>query len=557
MIKRITLPLIFIISFIYFPSLMFSQEKLDETTDKMVIKEFESTKYVDWIKEYVRVPLKTDLSKLSENDKLIIPLLLQVAKEIDKLYWLQSYGDEDELLNSIQSKEAKAITRINYGPWNRLHGNEPMFENIGAKPKGCNFYPKDMTKEEFEKFDNPLKTSLYTLIVRNEKGELECIPYHEAYHESIYNCAKILEVASKEAEDPGFSKYLRLRAEALLTDEYFESDMAWMDMKSNSIDFVVGPIENYEDQLFGYKAAYESFILIKDKEWSTRLEHYAKLLPRLQTELPVDKKYKSEVPGSNSDLGVYDAIFYSGDCNAGSKTIAINLPNDSRVQLEKGSRKLQLKNSMRAKFDNILSPIADELIAPSQRQNVKFDSFFENTMFHEVAHGLGIKITINGRGDVRQALKEQYSAWEEGKADILGLFLVTKLNEMGELNCNLMDNYVTFMAGIFRSIRFGTSSAHAKANLMRFNYFLEKGAFTKDEKGYYAINFEKMQDAMESLSSLIIQLQGDGDYEGVKATMIKYSVMSSELKNDLLRLEKANIPVDVVFQQGAKVLKED
>ena len=328
-----------------------------------------------------------------------------------------------------------------------------------------------------------------------------------------------------------------------------------MEMRNNKIDMVVGPIENYEDGLFGYKAAHEAFVLLKDLEWSQRLDKFNPLLPELQKVLPVPEEYKQEEPGSDSDLGAYDAIYYAGDCNAGSKTIAINLPNDERVQLEKGTRKLQLKNAMQAKFDKILIPISNVLIDEEQRAFLNFRSFFENTMFHEVAHGLGIKNTINGNGTVREALKEQYSPVEEGKADILGLFLVTKLAEMEKLEDNeLMDNYVTFMASIFRSIRFGASSAHGKANMIRFNYFQEKGAFTRDEAtGTYRVNFDQMQQAMNELAEKILVIQGDGNYEAAKKLVEEQGIIKSQLQEDLDRVSEAGIPVDIVFTQGKRV----
>jgi hypothetical protein len=356
------------------------------------------------------------------------------------------------------------------------------------------------------------------------------------------------------AEDPGLKKYLTLRAEALLTDDYYKSDLAWMEMKNNTIDFVVGPIETYEDQLYGYKAAHEAYVLVKDKQWTRRLNRFTALLPKLQKGLPVDAKYKKEMPGSESDLGAYDVVYYAGDCNAGSKTIAINLPNDERVQLAKGSRRLQLKNSMQAKFDKILVPIAQELMEAGQLQHVTFDAFFSNTMFHEVAHGLGVMNTINGRGTVREALKEHYSTLEEGKADILGLYLVTQLKEMGEMDIDLMNEYTTFMAGIFRSIRFGASSAHGKANLIRFNYFREKGAFTVSDSGKYAVNFDAMKEAMNSLSSLIITIQGDGDYEKAGALIRDYGSMNESLQAALQKVEEKDIPVDIIFEQGIEVL---
>ena len=357
------------------------------------------------------------------------------------------------------------------------------------------------------------------------------------------------------ADDPGLKRYLTLRAQALLTDEYQPSDLAWMDMKGNTIDFVVGPIETYEDQLMGAKAAHEAYVLVKDKEWSDRLSRYAALLPQLQRGLPVPDEYKQEEPGTDADLGAYDVVYYAGDSNAGSKTIAINLPNDEEVQLQKGSRRLQLKNAMRAKFDQILEPIADELIVPEQRANVTFDAFFANTMFHEVAHGLGIKALIDSSGTtVREALKENASALEEGKADVLGLYMVQALHEQGEIGGELLDNYTTFLSSIFRSIRFGASSAHGMANLIRFNYFMEHGAFTRTEDGRYRVNPEQMSEVVDMLSQQILRFQGDGDYEGVQQFVAKYGQIGPDLRADLDRLQAAMIPVDVTFEQGTGVL---
>ena len=506
------------------------------------------------VDEYVKVKLTADISKLTENEKKMLPFLFEAADIMNEIYWTQAYGDKNELLAKVKSDAAKKLIEINYGPWNRIDGNKAFIEGVGEKPAGANFYPTDMTTEEFEKLEAANKTSLYTLIVRDENGALKTIPYKVAYREKISKAAIAMIRASELAEDYQLKRYLQLRTKALLTDEYFDSDIAWMEMKKNTIDFVVGPIENYEDALFGYKAAHEAFILIKDKEWSDKLKKYAAMLPDLQKNLPVEAKYKQETPGRNSDLGAYDVIYYAGDCNAGSKTIAINLPNDEKVHLEKGSRRLQLKNAMKAKFDNILVPISKVLIAKDQQKHITFDAFIGNTMFHEVAHGLGIKNTINDKGTVRHALKEKYSALEEGKADILGLYLVTKLHEQGEFKGDLMDNYVTFMASIFRSIRFGASSSHGKANLVRYNYFMEKGAFTKHRNGTYSINFEKMQEAMNSLAEIILVLQGNGDYDGVAKLMKEKCVINKELKKDLNKLKEQNIPIDVVFEQGLDVI---
>lgn len=508
------------------------------------------------VEEYAPFKLTTDLSVLTENQRKMLPLLFDAAQIMDEIFWMEAFGDKNKLFTGDLDKYTKKFIEINYGPWERLNNNEPFLPGYGEKPAGANFYPEDMTREEFEAWDEASKTSQYTLIRRDDEGNLKAIPYHVAFEEKVTNAADLLKQAAELADDAGFKNYLEKRAEALLTDEYYESDVAWMEMKNNTIDFIVGPIENYEDQLYGYKTAHESFILVKDKEWSQRLVKFAALLPDLQKNLPVEEKYKAETPGSDSDLNAYDAIYYAGDCNAGSKTIAINLPNDEKVRQTKGSRKLQLKNSMQAKFDKILVPISDLLIAEDQRKHVKFDAFFENTMFHEVAHGLGLGNTIDQSTTVREALKETYTSIEESKADILGLWVVYKLNEMGELGeKDMMDNFVTFMAGIFRSVRFGASSAHGKANMMRFYYFEEAGAFERDEAtGTYRVNFDKMKEAMNNLSEEILVIQGDGDYQAAKKMIEEKGFIRKALQKDLDRINDAGIPRDIVFEQGPEVL---
>lgn len=506
------------------------------------------------VDEYAPVKLTTDLSKLSDNQKKMIPLLIDAAKIMNGLYAYQTYGNLDSLLNTIKDSATKEFVEINFGPWDRLRNDSPFIAGIGPKPKGANFYPHDMTKEEFENAGLPEKTGLYNFIRRDKEGKLMTVPFHVQFKAQLQQAAGYLRQAAKFADDPKLATYLNLRANALLDDQFRQSDMAWLDMKNNTLDIVIGPIETYEDQLFGYKASYEANVLVKDKDWSQRLAKYAAFLPELQKSLPVAEKYKQEKPGTDADLNAYDVIYYAGAANAGGKTIAINLPNDEEVQLKKGTRRLQLKNAMKAKFDKMMIPIADILITPEQRKYVTFDAFFANTMFHEVAHGLGIKNTINGKGTVRKALKENASALEEGKADILGLYMVEQLLQKGELKGDLKDYYVTFIAGIFRSVRFGAGDAHGIANMVRFNYFQQHDAFERLEDGTYKVNFDKMKVAIDSLSNLILTLQGNGDYEGVAQLVAKDGKIGPTLQKDLDKLKAAHIPVDVVFEQGTKVL---
>jgi hypothetical protein len=517
--------------------------------DKEVLPDLEE---IDSLKSYATVRLNADISHLTDKEKAMLVLFIEASQIMDELFWYEAYGDKEELLAKIPSRY-KSYVEINYGPWDRLDDMKPFLKGFGEKPAGANFYPFDMTKEEFEQANLPEGKNPYTFVRRDENGKLYTIPYHVHFKDQIAKAASLLRKAATFSEDAGLKNYLELRAKALETDQYFESDIAWMNMKTNRLDFVIGPIENYEDQLFSYKSAHEAYVLIKDMEWSKKLEKYAQLLPELQKNLPVDEKYKQESPGTDSDLNAYDVVYYAGDCNAGGKTIAINLPNDERVQLEKGTRRLQLKNAMKAKFDKIMVPISDILIDESQRQHVKFDAFFANVMFHEVAHGLGIKNTINNKGSVREALKEQNSHLEEGKADILGLYMVNQMLKDGHLEGQKEDYMVTFLAGIFRSVRFG-ASAHGSANMICFNYFQERGAFKRTKEGKYIVDFQKMEEAMNGLSALILKLQGDGDYEGVVKLTKEKGHISSQLQKDLDRLKSEGIPDDIVFDQGINVL---
>ena len=529
-------------------------DSMEPTPELSTVENTEASALLD---KYTSFELTTDVGVLSENERQMIPLLIEAADAMDEIFWVQAYGDKEALLASIDDPNLREFALINYGPWDRLDENEPFVEGAGPKPAGANLYPVNITKEELEvaAAENDSLLSLYTMVRRGEDGELYAIPYHEFFAPQMQRASDKLKEAAALAEDPGLKTYLELRAEALVTGDYQPSDLAWMDMKDNTIDVVIGPIETYEDGLMGTKAAAEAYVLVKDRVWSERLTRYAALLPMLQEGLPVPDPYKQETPGTDSDLGAYDAIYYAGDCNAGSKTIAINLPNDEEVQLQKGTRRLQLKNAMQAKFDKILVPIANELIAEDQREHVTFDAFFGNTMFHEVAHGLGIKNTVTGSGTVREALQDHASALEEGKADVLGLYMVSSLQEQGEWDADMMDHYVTFFASIFRSIRFGTASSHGRANLIRFNFFDEMGAFARDEEtGTYRVDPAQMAAAAIALSEKILTLQGDGDYDAVAAFVTQYQQVSPQLQADLDRLNEEGIPTDITFEQGLSVL---
>ncbi|MGC9373506.1 MAG: dipeptidyl-peptidase 3 family protein [Bacteroidales bacterium] len=542
---------IIVLSLFLFPILFITCKN---KTEKQQIQK--QTKIDKLLANYADVELTTDLSVLNENQKEMIPLLFEAAKIIDELYWIQTCGNKEKYLKSIPNEKYKEYFYINYGPWDRLNGMQPFIDGVDTKPNGANFYPVDMTYQEFDTFDDLKKFDSYTLLRRNEVGGLKTVPYHEAYKNKLVKIAELMKQAASLAENNNFKNYLLERAEALLTDDYYQSNFAWMMMKDNILDFIVGPIEDIDDRLYFSKASYQSMLLVKDIESSKNMEKYSLLVPFLQKNLPVDEKYKTEIPGALSDIMVYDVIYCSGNWNAGSKKIAITLPRDGRVQLAVGSRKLQFKNVMKAKFEKILKPIAYLLIDKDQRKHVKFDAFFQNTMFYEVGSALGIKNMVTREGTVRDGLKEQYNVIEECKNDILSLFFLTKLHEMGELpETDLMDNYVTYMADIFRSVRFGISNDQGVANMIRFYYFEEKGAFTRNKKlGTYTINFEKMQDAMLQLAEEILVIQGNGDYEKAKKMIEEKGYIRDELLEDLYRIQKEQIPKDIVFKQGLEVL---
>lgn len=507
------------------------------------------------VEEYAHVELKSDLvSGLNDKEKELVKIFFQVGEITDNLFWKQTFGDKSKL-DTITDPYAKEFAMIHYGAWDRLDNNKPFLGGYGEKLDVCNYYPHDITAEEFEAFDDANKDSWYTVIRRNDDGSLKSVWYHEAYAEEIGRICALLEKAVTLAEDPGLKNYLEKRIEAFKTDDYLASDLAWMDMKDSKVDFVTGPIESYDDMFRETKTSYESFVLLKDEARSKDLAKFVSMLPALQKELPCAPEYKTFVPGTSSDLNVYDAVYYAGDCNAGSKTIAINLPNDERVHALKGTRRLQLRNSMKAKFDKILMPIGELIVTPEQQKYLNFDAFFWNVTFHEVAHGLGVKQTINTNESVDAVMGTEKTSWEEAKADILGLFMVTKLVEMGEItNITAEDAIATYIAGILRSVRFGAASSHGKANMMCFNYMEKAGAFSRDSKGQYVIDFQKAKEAMNGWAELILKTQGDGNVEFAAKYRAENGGITPALQADLDKINGAGIPRDITFIQGVDVL---
>lgn len=501
------------------------------------------------VNEYAPYELKADMSHLTKQERELIPIFIEIAQIMDDLFWKQTYGDKEYLMKEIKTPEARTYAEINYGPWDRLNNNESFVKGYGAKPDVCKYYPLDITEKEFSEFKDPNKNSLYTVIRRDEKGKLVCRWYHEEYKSEISKVCNLLDKAISITDNPEMKFYLSERKKAFETDDYYASDLAWMDMKNSNIDFVVGPIENYDDKFKEAKASYEAFVLVKDVERSKQLTKFIQMLPEIQKILPCEPQYKTFVPGTESDLNVYNAIYYAGDCNAGSKTIAINLPNDDRVQAVKGTRRLQLRNSMEAKFDKIMLPIGKTILNEEQFKHLKFNAFFWNVTFHEVGHGLGIKETINGKGTVDDALQTEKTSWEEAKADILGLFIVCHLIDKREItDISKEDAITTFLTGLFRSVRFGAASSHGKANMMCYNVMRDKGAFTRNEKGIYTINFKNAEKAISYWAGLILKTQGDGDLSFAQKFREKNGIITPELQKDLDRINNSGIPRDIRFK---------
>ena len=506
------------------------------------------------VEEYAWFDLTADLSKLSESERQLLPIFFEIGQIMDDLFWEQTFGDKS-ILDTISDPWMKEFALINYGPWDRLNEEKPFVPGYGPRPAMANYYPQDITKAEYDAFADPLKSSHYTILTRDADGKLKTVGYYEAYKEKLDRVCELLDQAIEIADNPTMKKYLVERKKSLQTNDYFPSDMAWMDLRNSNIDFVFGPIENYDDGFNSVKTSWEAFVLVKDVDASTKLAKFVKMLPQLQKELPCDPAHKTYVPGTSSDMNLYDVVFYGGDCNAGGKTIAINLPNDDNVQAKKGSRRFQLRNAMQAKFDKIMKPIGEMIIEPSEQNNISFDAFFWNVTFHEVAHGLGVKQTINGKGSVDEAMQTENSSWEEAKADIIGLNLVCNLIEKGEISDITVEEAITtYIVGLLRSVRFGASEAHGIANMMCYNYMFENGAFTRNGNGTYHINYEKARKAMEGWIALILKTQATGDFEFAAQYSKENGAIKADLQKDLDRINKAGIPRDIRFRQGLDVL---
>lgn len=517
----------------------------------------EVTMLKEMIAKFVPVEIGYDETLLTDREKVVLEKLYRASQIIDEIFLEQVYSKNDfiksELMKSEDELSKLQLEYFNmmFGPFDRLEDNAP-FIGTDKKPLGANFYPEDMTKDEFEKWvkDNPADEKSFTnefTMIRRKDGKLVAILYSEYFKDKLTEASKYLKEASEFADNPSLKKYLLSRADAFLSNDYYQSDMDWMDLKDHSIEIIIGPYEVYEDEMFNYKASFESFVTIKDPVETKKLEVFAKYLNDIEKNLPLDEKHKNFSRGSESPIVVVNEVFTAGDSKAGVQTLAFNLPNDERVRQAKGSKKVMLKNVHEAKFEKLLQPIAEIVLEPEQLKYVTFNAFFNHTLMHEMSHGVGPGfIKLNGKNtEVKKELKETYSTIEECKADILGMYNNMFMIEKGVYPKESEDEIlVTFLAGAFRSMRFGISEAHGGGNAIIYNYLLEKGAYVFDENTQKVkVDFEKIHPALKDLANLILTIQAEGNYQGAKDLIAKYAVNSPSI--EILRKKLNNLPVDI------------
>jgi len=512
------------------------------------------------LEKFSPTEITTDISFLPENERKALSKLVEASKYMDEIFLRQAWEKNPEYRQALASrsddlgKKAYEYFKISYGLWDRLDEHEAPFINDLEKPKGAGYYPDDITKEEFETYisDHPEQADTlkgdFTL-VRRQQGGLTAIPYSEAFKEWLEPAAELMRQAADLTENESLKTFLRSRAEAFFSDQYRQSDMDWMDLDS-PVEITIGPYEVYEDKLFGYKTAFTSFVTITDPVESKKLDRYKAELPAMERNLPIPQKMKNLNRGSESPMRVVDLVLSAGDTKAGVQTVAFNLPNDEVVREQKGSKKVLLRNVLSAKYEKILNPIAQRLVNEEQRKYVTAEAFTNQVLFHELSHGLGPgKIFVDGRAtEVRKELKDLYSACEEAKADIMGVYNIHFMIKKGLLPVSFKKEIaVTYLAGLFRSVRFGIGEAHGKGVALQFNYMLEKGAINYDgATGTFSVNFDNFENWVRELVQDICILQATGDYDGMQAFFEQYVKMPDNLAAALEKL--SDVPVDIVPQ---------
>ena len=508
--------------------------------------------------------LTADLSLLSAGDRQALNKIIAAAKLLDPLFLRQVWSGNDALKQKLEAdKSALGRQRLNYflindGPWSRLDHNEPFIDGVPPeKPVSANYYPEDMTKAEFETWvatlpeaDKHKATGFFYLIRRGADKKLMTVPYSEAYAEFLEPAAKLLNEAAELTTNKTLKTFLLKRAAAFRSDDYYESDVAWMDLDSE-IELTIGPYETYEDELFSYKAAFEAYVTVRDQGESAKLAKFSQYLQELENNLPIEARYRNPQLGAASPIRVVNEIFGSGEGNSGVQTAAFNLPNDERVVAEKGSKRTMLKNVQEAKFKKTLIPISRVVLSRAQQPQLSFESFFTHILAHELMHGLGPhNIKVGGQDTtVRKQLKELSSAFEEAKADITGLWALQYLIDKGVLDKQMENSlYTTFLASAFRSVRFGITEAHGKGIAMQFNYLTDEGAFEVNEAtGTFSVNQAKVKEAVRKLTNEIMTIQAEGSYDKAKAMLDKYAVIRPPMQKALDRLMSVPTDIEPIF----------
>jgi len=503
------------------------------------------------------VELKCDLSNLGVSAQKVLTRLIEAGRIIDELFLRQVSPENVELRDRLQNSTNPEDTfyreffNVMFGPWNRLEADRP-FLGTKAKPLGAGYYPEDMTKEEYleaiqkdparkEAFENA-----FTVLRRNSQGKLIAVPYHDEYARLVEGVNHLLNEAAELTEDPTLKNYLKLRARDLMTDNYYESDLAWLDL-AGDLEVVIGPYEVYEDQLFSYKAAYEAFICVVDHQESQKLKKVAGYLNELEAYLPIPDQYKNFNRGSSSPIKVVNEVFAAGDTKAGIQTTAFNLPNDERVREAKGSKKVLLKNVAQAKYEKCWIPIVNAILAPEPLQKVSFEAYFNHVLMHEICHGLGpgmLTLEDGSKTTVSHELKELYPVIEECKADVLGQYTYLYLIEKGVFpGCTGASALASYLGGMYRSIRFGIDSAHGGGVALQFNYYFKRGAFYQDRDGKLNLDEEKLVQAIRDLAHELLIIQAHGDYAAAQALVQQYRIMTPLMNDYIIQLK--NVPVDI------------
>ena len=513
------------------------------------------------ITRFAPTEITADVSRLTSGDKKALEKIISASRYMDQIYFRQVWKGNPDLLKqleaytTIEGKDRLHYFRVNMGPWSLLDNNESFVASAPKeKPLGANYYPEDMTKSEFETWVAGLAEverikaiGFFYTIRRDTKGTFTCVPYSQEYQDWLVPPANLLKEAAQVTENKSLKKFLNARADAFSSNDYYVSDVAWMELDA-PIDLTIGPYETYMDELFNYKAAFEVFVTLRDDAETAKLEKFGKYLQDIENNLPIDPKYRNPKLAAMSPIRVVDVVYAAGEGNRGVQTAAFNLPNDERVIREKGAKRVMLKNMQEAKFNKVLIPISRVVLEPQQRQFVSFDAFFTHILAHELVHGLGPHgITIQGRQtNVRQELKELYSAIEEAKADITGLFALQFLIDKGLVEKKMEEEmYSTFLASMFRSVRFGINEAHGKGVAIQFNYLTMEGAIKIDEStGLFSIDRNRIKDAVSKLASEILTLQAEGSYIKAKSMIDRFAIIHPAMQRALEKLGET-VPVDI------------